>query len=452
MNCAAHSHVAAGSYYVSRQKPLVLEAYLGTCVGVALYDKEAGVGGLIHLLLPEPVSLAGSFQPEKYASTGFPIFMRALYDEGASKEHLKAHIAGGALVGPLESSDLTLDIGGRTAETVMNFLKAENIRIEQSETGGFFTCCLSLDLTKWQCDIKPSGIDKATPDSEAHVPSIEEIEQSIETIQPIPQVALKILRLIDEEEYDIKVLTEEIRKDQVISARTLKLCNSVVFAGSNKIESLDHALVYIGLQMLVKLVISASVDNYFSHAGSGYSLCKGGLFHHAVGTAIVSEKLASLTGRIKPGLAYTAGLLHDIGKVVLDQYVSSAYPLFYRKLNDEDSSFSETEKSVLGIDHTEIGSKLARKWSFPESLIDVIRYHHRPEDAAQNIELAHTVYLADLIMSRFNTGLEIERLDTGLLSSRLATIGLSAERFPDIVDLIPVGVFESSPELALGIR
>jgi putative nucleotidyltransferase with HDIG domain len=410
------------------------------------------VGGLIHLLLPEPVSLAGSFQPEKYASTGFPIFMRAIYDEGASKEHLKAHIAGGALVGPLESSDLTLDIGGRTAETVMNLLKAENIRIEQSETGGFFTCCLSLDLTNWQCDIKPSGIDKATPDSEAHVPSIEEIEQSIETIQPIPQVALKILRLIDEEEYDIKVLTEEIRKDQVISARTLKLCNSVVFAGHNKIESLDHALVYIGLQMLVKLVISASVDNYFSHAGSGYSLCKGGLFHHAVGTAIVSEKLAALTGRIKPGLAYTAGLLHDIGKVVLDQYVSSAYPLFYRKLNDEDSSFSDTEKAVLGIDHTEIGSNLARKWSFPESLIDVIRYHHRPEDAAQNIELAHTVYLADLIMSRFNTGLEIERLDTGLLSSRLAIIGLSAERFPDIVDLIPVGVFESSPELALGQR
>jgi putative nucleotidyltransferase with HDIG domain len=452
MPYTSHSHVAAGSYYVSRQKPLVLEAYLGTCVGVALYDKETGVGGLIHLLLPEPVSLAGSFQPEKYASTGFPMFMRALYDEGASKKHLKAHIAGGALVGPLESSDLTLDIGGRTADTVMSLLKAENIPVEQSETGGFFTCCLSLDLTKWQCDIKPSGIDKVTTESEIQVPSIEEIEQSIETIQPIPQVALKILRLIDEEEYDIKVLTEEIRKDQVISARTLKLCNSVIFAGSNKIESLDHALVYIGLQMLVKLVISASVDNYFNHAGSGYSLCKGGLFHHAIGTAIVSEKLAALTGRIKPGLAYTAGLLHDIGKVVLDQYVSSAYPLFYRKLNDEDSSFSDTEKSILGIDHTEIGSNLARKWSFPESLIDVIRYHHRPEDAVQNLELAHTVYLADLLMSRFNTGLELERLDTGLLASRLATMGLSVERFPDIVDLIPVGVFESSPELALRQR
>ena len=450
MQTAPHYHVASGSYYVSRQKPLILDAYLGTCVGVALYDEETGVGGLIHLLLPEPISLAGSFQPEKYASTGFPIFLRALYDEGVSKNNLKAFIAGGALVGPLESADLDLDIGGRTVETVMNYLKEEKIQIEQSETGGFFTTCLSLNLGNWQCSIEPAGSDRLTPDIEAQVPPVEDLEQSMETIQPIPQVALKILRLIDEDEYDINALTAEIRKDQVISAKTLKLCNSVMFSGTNKIESLDHALIYIGLQMLVKLVISASVDNYFSHAGSGYSLCKGGLFHHAIGTAIISEKLADLTGRVKPGLAYTAGLLHDIGKVVLDQYVTAAYPLFYRKLNDEGRSFSDSEKAILGIDHTEIGSKLARKWSFPESLIDVIRHHHRPEDATTNLELTHTVYLADLLMSRFNTGLELERLGTETLSARLEAIGLSAKRFPDIVDLIPVGVFESSPELALG--
>jgi putative nucleotidyltransferase with HDIG domain len=450
MRTSQHYHVASGSYHISRQKPLILEAYLGTCVGIALYDPESGVGGLIHLLLPEPVSLASSFQPEKYASTGFPIFLRALYDEGASKEHLKAFVAGGALVGPIESADLELDIGGRTVDTVMSYLKEEKIQIEQSETGGFFTSCLSLNLDNWQCKIEPAGINRQISENEAHVPPVEEIERSIEAIQPIPQVALKILRLIDEEEYDIKALTAEIRKDQVISAKTLKLCNSVMFAGTGKIESLDHALIYIGLQALVKLVISASVDNYFSHSGSGYSLCKGGLFHHAVGTAIISEKLAVLTGLVKPGLAYTAGLLHDIGKVVLDQYVSSAYPLFYRKLNDEEGSFSDTEKAILGIDHTEIGSGLAGRWSFPDSLIDVIRYHHRPEDAKRNLELAHTVYLADLLMSRFNTGLELERLGTEMLSSRLEALGLSVDRFPDIVDLIPVGVFESSPELALG--
>ena len=268
-------------------------------------------------------------------------------------------------------------------------------------------------------------------------------------LQPIPQVALKILRLIDDEEYEIAQLTEEIRKDQVISARTLKLCNSVMYSGKNKIETLDHALVFLGMKLLVKLVISASVENLFTHSSAGYSLCKGGLYHHAIGTAIISEKLANLTGKAKPGLAYTAGLLHDIGKVVLDQHIASAYPLFYRQMFEEGNNFAEAEKRILGVDHTGVGSELAQKWSFPESLVETIRYHHRPQNSGQYHDLVHLVYLADLLMSQFHAGLELERLETSTLAARLEAIGLSVERFPDIVDLIPIQVFDSAPEQAL---
>jgi chemotaxis receptor (MCP) glutamine deamidase CheD len=205
-------HVMSGSYYVSRNTPLILQAFLGTCVGVALYDGEAGLGGLVHLLLPEPVGAGSSFQPEKYASTGLPIFLRALCDEGASKKRLKAYIAGGALVGPLDSRNLHLDIGGRTVESVMRCFKEEKIQIEKSETGGVFTCSLKLNMHNWQCDIVPLGLDKIESNETGnYVPSVPEIERAMERIQPIPQVALKILRLIDEEEHDIKELTEEIR-------------------------------------------------------------------------------------------------------------------------------------------------------------------------------------------------------------------------------------------------
>jgi putative nucleotidyltransferase with HDIG domain len=280
-----------------------------------------------------------------------------------------------------------------------------------------------------QCRIEPAPMDLDATAAELQISSVAEIEQAMETIQPIPQVALKILRLIENEEYAITALADEIRKDQVISARTLKLCNSVAFAGRNRVDSLDQALVYLGLRRLVKLVISVSVNEFFSHSGLGYSLCKGGLYHHAVGTAIVAEKLAEYTASVEPDLAYTAGLLHDIGKVVLD--------------------FSEAEKEILGLDHTQVGSKLARKWSFPESLRDIIRHHHEPENATRHPELAHVVYLADLLMSRFHSGLELERLNTRSLASRMAAIGLSNDKLPVIVDLIPIGVFESSPEPAI---
>jgi putative nucleotidyltransferase with HDIG domain len=159
--------------------------------------------------------------------------------------------------------------------------------------------------------------------------------------------------------------------------------------------------------------------------------------------------LANLTGKAEPSLAYTAGLLHDIGKVVLDQFIDSGFSLFYRELNEEGKNFSEVEKQVLGTDHTEVGVDLALNWSFPESLVETIRYHHVPENAVQHKEIVHIVYLADLLMSRFHTGLELERLNADALATRLETIGLSISEFPKLVDHIPVQALESSPELAL---
>jgi putative nucleotidyltransferase with HDIG domain len=442
-------HGAAGSYYVDTRKPIVLEAYLGTCVGVAIYDPVAGAGGLIHLLLPEPVGLEGTFQPEKYATTGFPPFLQTLYDTGASAENMNACIAGGALVGPLDDSDLELDIGGRTAERVMQFIAAEGIRVEKLETGGFFTCRLTLDMRNWECHIEPAGFDKLSASVVPKIPEPGEIRLAAKNLRPIPQIALKVLRIINQELYEIQSITEEIRKDQVISAKTLQLCNSVMFARRKKIESLDHALVMLGQQLFLKFVISASVNNFFNQAGMGYSLCKGGIYHHAVGTAAIAEKLADLTGKVEPSLAYTAGLLHDIGKVVLDQFINAGFPLFYRELNEEEKNFLEVENQVLGTDHTEVGADLARNWSFPESLVETIRHHHKPEDAQQHNALVHIVHLADLLMSRFHTGLELERLNTEALAARLEVIGLSISGFPALVDHIPLKVLESTPEFAL---
>ena len=116
---------------------------------------------------------------------------------------------------------------------------------------------------------------------------------------------------------------------------------------------------------------------------------------------------------------------------------------------EEGKNSSEVERTILGIDHNSAGNTLAQRWSFPESLSETISYHHKPEDAAQCKDLVHIVYLADLLMSRFHTGIELERVSTDALASRLETIGFSTGKFPDIVDIIPLGVFESLPELEL---
>ena len=398
---------------------------------------------MIHLLLPEPLSNSSVNQPEKYASTGVPLFIESLLAKGARQETLVASVAGGALVGPISEQDLYLDIGGRTADTVRSILAAKDIELVQSETGGFFTCCLDLNMATGQCTIEPAGDHHVVEQANIRIPSTEDIRSAMDHMQPIPQVALKCLRLINEGGYAIDQIAEEIRTDQVITARMLGLANSAMFAKRSPIESLDHALVYLGQGELVKLILTAAVHSFFDQSTTGYSLCKGGLYHHAIGCAQVAEALAVKTQKVDRRIAYTAGLLHDIGKVVLDQYVAPAYPLFYRQAMEKNENVIVTEKRLLGMDHTEVGYLLARQWLFPESLVHVIRYHHQPDKQGEHKTLAVIVYIADLLLSRFHIGFELERLDTRALADLLGYIDLTVDHFGDLVDLIPDTVFRS---------
>lgn len=434
-------HVATGSFYVGESKPLLIEAFLGTCVGVAIHDKTAGIGGLLHLLLPEPTSIESVSNPDRYARTGVPRFIDALKAAGARPEHMKAWIAGGALVEPLTRQDIALDIGGRTADIAIQYLNMEGIRIEQAETGGFFTCSLNLNMKTWETRIQPAGIDKLTIEIDTVQPSAAEIERAMSKLQPIPQVALKILRLISDDRYDFKAIANEVRKDQVITAKTLQLCNSAMFAGRPRIDSIEDALIILGQDNLVKSILQVSISRYFAQSAMGYALCKGGLFHHSIGTARIAERLAEMTEKAIPSVAYTAGLLHDIGMVVLDQYVAGSFPLFYRGMQSEGRSILTIEREIFGTDHPETGKRLSDKWSFPASLSEAIAFHHSPEQAVIAPELTHIVYLSELLMSRFHTGLELERSDTENFEKRLETIGLSSNNFIEIVDRIPSEVF-----------
>jgi len=434
--------VASGSYVVSGNKDEIINAYLGTCVGVALCDRQANVGGLIHLLLPEPTGPGTLGKPENYATTGLPIFIRELSDNGADLERLEASIAGGALVGPLSEMDLNLDIGGRTVEIVERFLHGGEIPIRKSETGGSFSCCLSLNLDTWESYIDPISIPATSKEKDFKKPTRDELDIAMENVRPIPQIALKIIRMIRDDSHSLQDMAIEIRQDQIISAKVLRLCNAAFFRRKMKIDSIDRALVILGEKRLQQMVVSAAVEDFFSQKdGLGYSLCKGGLFNHALGTAMISEQLANMTGKVPADIAYTAGLLHDIGKVVLDQYMSLAYPLFYRRTQVDSDDLIQVESEVFGIAHTEVGGRLAELWDLPEGLTDVVRYHHHPEQAVGNLELTHLVYLADLLMSRFLVGQELERLNTDSLALRLKTLGINTEEFPKIIDSIPAQLF-----------
>ena len=275
-------------------------------------------------------------------------------------------------------------------------------------------------------------------------PTIQEIEGAIKRVRPIPQIALKIIRMIRDANVSLKDISEELRTDQVLSAKVIRLCNSAFLGLGQKIDAIDRALVFLGEKQFLQLIISSSVEDFFPGTEKGYSLCKGGIYKHALGTALVSEVLADFAGTVPSDIAYTAGLLHDIGKVVLDQNMAAAYPLFYRRIQEDGISLTVVEREEFGIDHAEAGGRLGEAWALPDNLIDVIRHHHDPEEATVDPQLSYVVYLADLIMSLFLAGQELERLNTNELAARLKAAGIKPEQFPRVIDSIPNRIFHDS--------
>ncbi len=441
-------HIAAGQFKTGKSQTDIFQAYLGTCVGIALYDRTTKIGGMIHILLPEPPGFTDGDFPSKYASTGIPLLINELKKLGARPENLQASVAGGALVGPVSHQDINLDIGGRSTDFAVSILKAAGIKTIKSETGGFFTCTLELNMATGQTAINPAWEDTHKKAIDIDAPSIKDIKQTIDELKPIPQTALKIFRMFQSAQHDISDITKELSKDQVLSGQTLKLCNSALFSGMIKIDTLKDAILLLGEDLLVKSIITAAVNTYYNQAGtSGYSLCKGGLFFHAIGVAATAQKIAEKADSPSKKTAYTAGLLHDIGKVILDQYIAEAAPLLFRKLGQEDASVMDAEKKIFGITHCEAGEFLANKWKFSDALLEVIVLHHTPEKSKEHKDLVYIIYLADLLMERFNAGFDIEKMQTKSFDKALDHLGFTVEDIPELVDAIPIDAINNKEML-----
>ncbi len=437
------TYIGAGSYRVSRCCPEILEAVLATCVGVVIVDREAKVGGLYHILLPEQTWEDSALDPELCAASGLPLFLDALRTAGCGAAKMEATLAGGALFGDISRADLDLDLGGRTVETANRILKQAGVPVLKSETGGYFGTRLELNLDTLNCDIAPIF---ASPQPNAATPvqlNLKSLDRTISRVRPIPQVALKLIRSICSEEYDLRDIASSIRQDQVISAKVLRVCNSAYVGASDEIKSIENATMMLGGRMVGQIIITSAMDQFFAECERSYSMSKGGLYHHSISTAIVAEQIAKLTKKAAPDIAYTAGLLHDIGKVLLDQYVAPAMPLFYKSLVENGNQMLEAERSLLGITHLEAGARLAELWKFPPALQDAIACHAFPSYSRNEKTLTHMVYLADLLVSRFDAGRELDCIGTEEFAETLEALELTRNTLPALISQIPWKVLDT---------
>ena len=224
---------------------------------------------------------------------------------------------------------------------------------------------------------------------------VEEIIQSVNSLRPIPSNVTRLMKEIDQPEISIRRLSGLISLDQALASMVLQMSNSVSLGYPRTCSTLYEAIMQIGLGRLKTILLSSSATDMLKRRLIGYRLGEGELWRHSLVAAVAAEWLAQALRYPNTEEAYVSGLLHDIGKLFLDQFVLNDYVAIVDYVQRYKMQLWQVEEKLLGIDHARLGGMIAERWNFPVVLVDAIRFHHAPSFARINQQLPAIVNLAN---------------------------------------------------------
>jgi len=268
------------------------------------------------------------------------------------------------------------------------------------------------------------------------------ILDAVAHLPPMPQIAHKARAIMSNPSSSFKDLAIVLVTDQVIASRVLKLANSAYFGLSGKVSSIQYASVVLGQKTLAELITVAAASTLMDQALKGYGLKAGELWKHSLAVAYGSRFIArNINSRLEDD-AFSAGLIHDVGKLVLDSYIFEKKQVFDRLIGDGQETFLRAEKQTLGFDHAEIASEVCDQWNMPENLAGAIRHHHDPSRSQGN-ELAYIVYLADVLAIKSQTGRETETLSYEIDDEVVRFLKFTREDMAQILAQVSASVQEA---------
>lgn len=274
---------------------------------------------------------------------------------------------------------------------------------------------------------------------------IERIILKTVDIPSLPPIAMKVMGLIQDDYASLKTLEDIISRDQGFATRLLRIANSPYYGRDRKIEDIPQAILLIGFETLKSLVIATSLKDLHRNFG----VFEQRLWEHSLGVALCSSLLAMVTRMATSDEALVCGLIHDVGKTVINNAMPEMYMQIYEKMYEEHRPIIEIENEVLGFNHTIIGSLIAKKWKLPEKLEVVITHHHTYpypdyEDQAFS-DICNIVRIADQICLNLGIGLK-EPFETTI---DYESLGMTEDNITEVAGLFKIK-FEQQKEFLLG--
>ncbi len=223
----------------------------------------------------------------------------------------------------------------------------------------------------------------------------------------LPEVCIRVNEMLDEPSVTAAELGHIISQDTSLTARLLKIVNSSYYGFQAKIETVSRAVTVVGLRELRGLVIAASAVETFSNVPDEI-LNKVRFWRHSLYCGVIARLLAEQCHVLHSERLFVAGLLHDIGKLIIAQRLPTETRMIALEADAGHRSEFEVEQDFLGFNHAEVGGELMKAWSMPETLFESVAYHHNPQQAETGIMETCLVHIANILTDEAEQGLDMK--------------------------------------------
>lgn len=255
-----------------------------------------------------------------------------------------------------------------------------------------------------------------------------------------PSLLPKLMTLLADPDSASDQVESLIKMDSGLATGTLRLANSAYFNNSVPCDSLSDAIVRLGFREIYRLATTKIASGWLNNEVNGYGWEPGDLYRHSLTVAVAADLLAKHTGAVESEIAYTGGLLHDVGKLALAFVCSDQFDKVRQYQVHEGCAWRVAENRIFGFDHTDVACRLLEGWSFPETLVQIVRFYPRPAlaDEEHRVLVAH-VHAAKHIALCLGTGVGEEGFQSELDESSLKRAGITPEAteslLPAVLDI-----------------
>lgn len=263
---------------------------------------------------------------------------------------------------------------------------------------------------------------------------LDEILRKTQDLPSLPKAALLVMQETDRAEASASSVAALIGQDQAITARVLRLANSAYFGLSRQVKDLQESVVILGMRNVRNLAIVASTFPWLMRPLKGYKLGPKQMWTHSFCVAVAAKDLAQKTKLVDPDVAFTAGLLHNIGKVALSIWIENKIETMMNLAARESITFDQMERRVLGFNHADVGAHLAEQWNLPQVFVEAIAYHHEPNSCPNVNPVVDYVHLGDYLTMSVGLGLGGDGMRYEFQPEAMERVGIGEHDIDTVLD------------------